>query len=193
MDSQEIRNRPSTYTSSSVRSSEIPDPKERADIRLLCPFSVPPGPEVAAVRIVKNVAYFWLFYTLFLWTGLSISLIPKRQLSLLLLIATSAVACSYLLLLRLLPSTAVLHRLIDRRLVLTLLAILIAVELVLTKAGIHLMVTLAIGTPIIIVHAFFRGRDDLCLNEEAYNPGELFFLLERKPKEKENILSTDEV
>ncbi|KAK4741703.1 hypothetical protein SAY87_025291 [Trapa incisa] len=201
MDAHELRSRPSGNTSPPF-SSETQDntadafaSKGREDFRLLCPFSLPPTPEAAVVRIVRNVAYFWLLYTLVLWIGLSISLIPERKLSLLFLVATSAVASSYLLLMRLLPDSSLLHRFVDRRLVVAALAVVAGVGLVMTLAGKHLGITMAIGTPIVLVHALMRAREDLCLNEEALNPGELFFLVEKKPKETEYDLlsSTEEV
>ncbi|GLT73416.1 hypothetical protein SLA2020_452770 [Shorea laevis] len=71
------------------------------------------------------------------------------------------------------PSESSETYVIDRRLVLALLAIVTAVELILTRAAIHLGVTLACGIPIILVHAILRVTDDLFVGEEACAAGEL--------------------
>ncbi|XP_030967440.1 uncharacterized protein LOC115987964 isoform X2 [Quercus lobata] len=71
-------------------------------------------------------------------------------------------------------------RIIDKRLVLTLLAIGTAVELILTRAAIHLLVSLACGIPIVLVHAVLRVSDDLFVGEEACAAGELVPLVHGK-------------
>ncbi|KAA8515831.1 hypothetical protein F0562_018558 [Nyssa sinensis] len=151
--------------------------KNRNNFKLICPFDIPSSPETAAVRIIRNLGHFGLYYTLFVWVILFIALIPKRKVSLIFFMAMTVVTCSYLFLLRLLPNSVVLHRIIDKRLVLALLAIVTAVELILTRSAIHLFVTLAAATPIILVHAVLRIRDDLFVGEEACAAGELLPLV----------------
>uniref|UniRef100_A0A5B7BZ06 PRA1 family protein n=1 Tax=Davidia involucrata TaxID=16924 RepID=A0A5B7BZ06_DAVIN len=154
--------------------------KNRNNFKLICPFNIPSSPETAAVRIIRNLGSFGLYYTLFVWVILFITLIPKRKVSLIFLVAMTVVTSLYLLLLRLLPNSVVLHRIIDKRLVLALLAIVTAVELILTRAAIHLFVTLAAATPVILVHAVVRVRDDLFVDEEACAAGELVPLVYKK-------------
>lgn len=83
--------------------------KRHNDFKLLCPFNIPLSPEAAAVRIIRNLGDFGLYYTLFVWIILFISLVPKRKVSLIFLVAMTVVTCLYLLLLRALPNSVVLQ------------------------------------------------------------------------------------
>jgi hypothetical protein len=163
--------------------------KKRNDFKLLFPFNMPLTPESAAVRIIRNLRYFGLYYSLFVWIILLISLVPRRKVSLIFLVVMTVVTSLYLVLLRALPNSVVLHRIIDKRLVLALLAIVTAVELILTRAAIHLFVTLACGIPIILVHAVLRVSDDLFVGEEACAAGELVPLVYGKTCDVESPAS----
>jgi len=79
----------------------------------------------------------------------------------------------YFLLLRAFPNSVVLHRIIDKRVVLALLAIATAVQLILTKAGIHLAVTLASSVPVLLVHAVLWASYDAFEVEDSSAKGEL--------------------
>ncbi|GLT73415.1 hypothetical protein SLA2020_452760 [Shorea laevis] len=170
--------RPIASSSTSASKADQPDEskdstrKNRNDFKLLCPFNIPLTPEAAAVRIIRNLRYFGLYYTLFVWIILFISLVPERKHSLIFLVDMTVVTCFFLILLRALPNSVVLQ-VIDRRLVLAVLAVVTAVELILTRAAIHLGVTLACGIPIILVHAILRVTDDLFVGEEACAAGGL--------------------
>ncbi|KAK6918674.1 Prenylated rab acceptor PRA1 [Dillenia turbinata] len=122
------------------------------DIKLVWPLNIPSTAEAAAARIIRNMGNFGLYYTIFVWIGLYISLIPARKVSLVWMVSTSVVACIYLLLLHDFP---ILQRIIGKSLVLPMFATGIVVELVLTEAAIHLLATLAIGFPIILLHSVF--------------------------------------
>ncbi|XP_059440154.1 PRA1 family protein F3-like [Corylus avellana] len=179
--------RPTASSSTSPSKGDRPDDskdstrKKRNDFKLLCPFNVPLSPEAAAVRIIRNLGYFGLYYTIFVWIILFISLVPKRKVSLIFLVAMTLVTCFYLILLRALPnSVGLLDKVIDKRLVLAFLAAVTAAELILTRAGIHLCVTLACGIPIILVHAVLRVTDDLFVGEETCAAGELVPLVSMK-------------
>ncbi|KAK9911120.1 hypothetical protein M0R45_035043 [Rubus argutus] len=174
--------RPSTTSTSSptLPTTHPHEPKDstprvRIEFSLCFPFNIPKTPEAAAARIIRNLGYFRLYYSLFIWIILFITLVPKRKLSLIFLVAMTALTCSYLALLRLVPadSVALQYKIIDRRLVLALLVIATMVELILTHAAIHLFVTLACVTPVILIHSVLRVRDDLCVEEEACAAGEL--------------------
>jgi hypothetical protein len=175
--------RPAASSLTSASKGDQPDyskdstRKKRNDFKLLCPFNVPGSPEATAVRIIRNLGYFGLYYTIFVWIILFISLVPKRKVSLIFLVAMTLVICFYLILLRALPNSV---GLLDKRLVLTFLAAVTAAELILTRAGIHLCVTLACGIPIILVHAVLRVTDDLFVGEEACAAGELVPLVSMK-------------
>lgn len=153
--------------------------KNRNNFKLICPFNLPPTPEAAAVRIIRNLSYFGLYYVLFMWVILFIALLPKRKVSLVFLVVMTVVTCLYVLVLRLLPISVVLHKVIDKRLVFALIVIVTAVEMVLTRAAIHFFVTVAAATPVVMVHAVLRVRDDLFVNEENCAAGELVPLVHK--------------
>ncbi|KAB2626881.1 PRA1 family protein B6-like [Pyrus ussuriensis x Pyrus communis] len=145
--------------------------KKRNDSKLFCLFNIPATPEATAVRIVRNFSYFGLYYTLFIFTILSITLVPQRKDSLIFLTVMTVVGCLYLVLLRVVPESLLLHKTVERLVVLVLLAIGTMIELILTDAAVHLFVTLASVIPILLVHAVFRVRDDVFV-EEAGGFGE---------------------
>lgn len=122
-------------------------------VALTWPFSIPSTAESAAARIVRNLARFKLLYALFIWGVLAIALIPARKVSLLLLSVTGNFTLLYALLLRAMPDSVVLHRLIDKRLVAALVVTGTAVEMILTRAGIHLVIVVVSCIPVILLHA----------------------------------------
>lgn len=132
---------------------KTPHQKQYKEFKFSCPFNIPLTPEASALRIIRNLANLGLYYTAFVWIILFITLIPKRKVSLILLVIMSYVTTLYLLLLRVYPSSNLLHRIIDKRFVLAVLAIATAVELIVTKAGIHLGVTLGCAMPVVLLHA----------------------------------------
>ncbi|OIV98700.1 hypothetical protein TanjilG_24871 [Lupinus angustifolius] len=148
---------PTTSTTPSSTSEtyepKAPHEKKHSDFKIFCPFNFPLTSEASAIRIIKNFENLGLYYTLFVWIVLFITLIPQRNVSLILLVIMTYVTTLYFLLLRACPNSEVLHKIIDKRFVLGLLAIATALQLILTKAGIHLAVTLACTVPIVLVHA----------------------------------------
>ncbi|KAL6008336.1 hypothetical protein ACLOJK_033845 [Asimina triloba] len=149
-------------------------------------FSIPSTPEALVKCVIRNLAYFQFHNIFFVWLILFVSLVPRRHISLIFLVGTTAVACLYLLLLRAVPDSMVLHRIIDRRLVLAFLGIVAAVEFILTHAVIHLLVSLATGIPIILFHVVFRSQDDLFVSERASAAGELVPLVDKKESKTES-------
>ncbi|KAJ1443642.1 Prenylated rab acceptor PRA1 [Sesbania bispinosa] len=143
------------------------------DLKFYCPINIPLTAEAAAVRIIRNLGNLGLYYTLFVWIILFITLIPQRKVSLILLVIMTYVTSLYLLLLRACPNSVLLHRIIDKRVILTLLAIATAVQLILTEAGIHLAVTLACSMPIVLIHAVLWAGCDAYEIEDASATGEL--------------------
>jgi len=163
--------------------------RNRNNFKLICPFNLPPTAEAAAVRIIRNLSYFGLYYVIFMWVILFIALLPKRKVSLIFLVAMTVVTCLYLLLLRLLPDSVVLHKVIDKRLVFALIVIVTTVEMVLTRAAIHFFVTVGAATPVVMVHAVLRVRDDLFATEEDCAAGELVPLVHKQTGDVESSTS----
>lgn len=166
---------PTTSTPSSKAETYEPKglhEKQYRDFKIYCPFNIPLTSEAAAVRIISNLGNLGLYYTLFVWIVLFITLIPQRKVSLILLVIMSYVTTLYCLLLRSCPNSVVLHKIIDKRFVLFLLALATTVQLVVTQAGIHLAVTLACTMPIVLVHAVFWVNLDAFESEDGSGIGE---------------------
>ncbi|XP_028804641.1 uncharacterized protein LOC114759603 [Neltuma alba] len=153
---------------------KAPREKQFKDFNLYCPVNIPLTPVSAALRIIRNLGNLGLYYTLFVWIILFIALIPERKVSLILLVIMSYVTTLYLLLLRAYPSSYVLHRVIDKRFVLALLAIATMVQLIVTRAGIHLGVTLACSMPLVLFHSvLWISHQEISENIEASGVEEL--------------------
>ncbi|KAE9622098.1 hypothetical protein Lal_00032984 [Lupinus albus] len=163
----------STTPSSTTYEPKEPNEKKHSDFKFFCPFNIPLTSEASAIRIIKNLENLGLYYTLFVWIVLFITLIPQRKVSLILLVIMTYVTTLYILLLRACPNSEVLHKIIDKRFVLALLAIATSVQLILTKAGIHLAVTLACTIPIVLVHAVLWVSFDAFEVEDGSVSGEL--------------------
>ena len=143
-------------------------------------FAAPPDAEAAAVLAVRNLRSFRLHYALLL-----ASLFPCRHATMLFLMAASKLALFYGALLKAFPTSALLRRVIDRRLVVALALAVILIELALTRSLPQLLLAVGIGLPIILLHAVFRVRDDLLEDgdEKAAavgGAGELASVLEKK-------------
>ncbi|KAI4387837.1 hypothetical protein MLD38_000231 [Melastoma candidum] len=138
------------------------------DLKFVFPFDMPASPEALAIRIIKNLSRFCLFYSLLLWAGLTISLVPIRRTSLHILLSMTAVTNSFLILLRLMPQPMFLHRAMDKAAVLLTLGIVTVIALILTGAAMHMFLTSAIGVPVVLVHAAF-WKDDLQLGINGGN------------------------
>ncbi|KAF8028527.1 hypothetical protein BT93_E1219 [Corymbia citriodora subsp. variegata] len=173
-----ITQRPPTVYSSTPLMETPNEPKVKPlnDIKLAFPLGLQATLEVMAARIIKNLSHFGLFYTLVLWIGLSISLVPARQFSLLLLMATNIINNQYLIMLRLMPNSICMYKAVDKMLVLVPLVIVTTVALILREAVIHFFTNLGIVIPVILVHKVL-WRDSGFVNKEAPAsapaPGEL--------------------
>uniref|UniRef100_A0A0D9XMI8 PRA1 family protein n=1 Tax=Leersia perrieri TaxID=77586 RepID=A0A0D9XMI8_9ORYZ len=69
-------------------------------------------------------------------------------------------------LLRAFPNSSLLRRLLDRRLVAAVFVALVLADIAAAGAVANLLAALAVGVPVIVLHASFRLRDDL----EAASP-----------------------
>lgn len=117
------------------------------------PLSIPSTPEKAAIRIVKNMVAFGLYYLLFIYIVLFITLIPKRKVSLTYLAGFKEIGFLYLVFVRCLPRTFFLNHGVCKFLVLFGLCIASVVLMIVTKAGLHLMIVLVSAVPVILFHA----------------------------------------
>ncbi|KAF7848334.1 hypothetical protein BT93_L2087 [Corymbia citriodora subsp. variegata] len=133
----------------------------------------------------QDLCHFGLFYALVLWVGLSISLMPRRKVSLLLLMATTIITNQYFMMLQLMPKSICMRRTFDKMVVLVLMPIVTTVGLIVRQAAVHLFVTLGIGLPVMLVHVVF-WRDGPFVNEEASTstPGELGYLVDGRIAKK---------
>ncbi|KAL6547317.1 hypothetical protein OROMI_023038 [Orobanche minor] len=141
------------------------------------PFDIPSSLESAALRIVRNLESFSLYYATFVWTLLFVALIPKRKVSVVCLVATTEVAFLYSLMMCALPDSVILHTTIDKRIV-YFLFVVTAVELILSKAGLHLLIVLSVTVPIVMLIATLTKRD-IAVDEEV-GVGEMVCLVEEK-------------
>ncbi|RDX79041.1 PRA1 family protein F2, partial [Mucuna pruriens] len=172
---------PSTADTEELAEPKGPHEKFYSNIKIYCPINIPSTSEDAGVRIMRNMVNFGLYYTLFVWIILFITLIPRRKVSLILLVIMTYVTTLYCLLLRAFPNSVVLHRIIDKRAVLALLAVATAVQLILTEA-----VTLASSVPLVLVHAVLWASYDTFQVEDASTRGELAPLASHKETVPDN-------
>ncbi|KAK9120995.1 hypothetical protein Syun_018612 [Stephania yunnanensis] len=154
---------------------------KRSDTRIGFFISVPSSVEATAMRIIGNFRSYIMYYTLVVWVILFISLVPRRRIALLFLVLVSLVTSNYLLLLRALPNSVVLHRHIDKRLVLFMLLIVTVVGIIVTRGGIHLLASIGIGLPLILLHAILTVPNDLPTSEDAAAAATAAFVGESDP------------
>ncbi|KAI9112733.1 hypothetical protein K1719_016236 [Acacia pycnantha] len=70
----------STPSSSNYQPYEPKAPHEKHfTLNFYCPFNIPQNPEAAALRMIRNLGNLGLYYTLFVWIILFITLIPERK------------------------------------------------------------------------------------------------------------------
>jgi hypothetical protein len=124
-------------------------------------FSPAADAEAAAVRAVRNLRTFRFHYAVVQWVLLLSSLAPRHRASVLFLMAASKGLLLYGGLLKAFPNSALLRRLLDRRLVGALFVALVLADLTAAGAVDKLLFALAAGVPVVLLHAAFRVRDDL--------------------------------
>lgn len=119
-------------------------------------------------RIKTNLAYFRMNYAIIMLVVLFLSLL-WYPISLIVFVVLMA---GWLLLYFLRDEPLVIfHYTIDDRVVLAVLAVVTIGLLLLTGATINILVSILIGLAVVVVHAFFRKTEDLCLDEEGVGAG----------------------
>ncbi|CAN0898304.1 PRA1 family protein D [Linum grandiflorum] len=135
------------------------------ELLTLSAFSRPFSVGEATVRIKRNSAYFRVNYAMVVLFILFLSLL-WQPLSMIVFLIVLCFAWFFLFFFRDQP-LVVLGRTVDDRLVLTLLAAVTLLALILTGGGIWLnvLVSVSIGLGIVVLHAAFRGTEDLYSDE----------------------------
>ncbi|WCJ41316.1 hypothetical protein M5689_022195 [Euphorbia peplus] len=133
----------------------------RPEFKIVCPMNIPSSLGAAAIRTRKNLSHFALHYTHFIWIILFITLIPRRKVSLILLVIMTYVASLYLLLVQALPKTNITAKILDKRLVLSVIVLATVIQLIATHAGLHLVFTLVGTLPVILVHVVFWVKEEM--------------------------------
>ncbi|KAJ3689924.1 hypothetical protein LUZ61_019088 [Rhynchospora tenuis] len=148
-------------------------------------FGFPSDAESGAVRVVRNIRTFKVHYAAILWMFLLASLFPHHRPSMLLLMASSKAILCYAVLLKAFPSSTILRRVLDRRLVAVVFIVVVVGELVATRAVESLKMAACVGFPVVGLHALLRIRDDLLIAEEADANGDEVAASAVVEKEKE--------
>ncbi|KAM4087489.1 hypothetical protein ACJW30_10G181500 [Castanea mollissima] len=117
----------------------------------------------ATARVKRNLDHFRVNYTLIALFILFLSLL-WHPISMIVFLAIF-VAWYFLYLLRDRP-LLIFHITVDDRIVLALLSIITIVALVLTAVWLNVLVALLIAAAIVVLHATFRGTDDLYFDDE---------------------------
>lgn len=134
--------------------------KKLSTLAFSFPFDIPASPESGAIRIVRNLENYSLYYATFIWTVLFIALVPDhRDESVIFLVATTEVAFIYSLLLRAYPDSFVLNSIVDKRFVFFVLFVVGAIGMIATDAEVHLFIVLASTIPVVILHAALSKRE----------------------------------
>ncbi|KAI3803374.1 hypothetical protein L1987_31525 [Smallanthus sonchifolius] len=131
-------------------------------------INFPHGVSEAFPRVKTNIGYFRMNYAIIMLFILFLSLLWE-PISLIVFVVLMA-AWLFLYFLRDEP-LMIFHRVIDDRVVLTVLSVVTFVSLLLTGATKNILVSVLVGLVVVVVHAVLRRTDDLCLDEDGVEAG----------------------
>ncbi|KAI3716350.1 hypothetical protein L6452_23623 [Arctium lappa] len=131
-------------------------------------INFPHGISEAYSRVKTNTGYFRMNYAILVLLILFLSLF-WHPISLIVFVVLMAVWL-FLYFLRDEP-LVIFHRVIDDRVVLTVLSVLTLVLLLLTGATMNILISVLVGIVVVVIHAVFRKTDDLSLDEEGAEAG----------------------
>ncbi|KAI3775102.1 hypothetical protein L1987_49670 [Smallanthus sonchifolius] len=134
----------------------------------LASINFPHGVSEAFPRIKTNIGYFRMNYAIIMLLILFLSLL-WQPISLIVFVVLMA-AWLFLYFLRDEP-LVIFHRLIDDRVVLTVLSVVTLVLLLLTGATKNILVSVLVGLVVVVVHGVLRRTDNLCLDEDGVEAG----------------------
>ncbi|XP_030945489.1 PRA1 family protein F3-like [Quercus lobata] len=157
---------PSTSTTTANAADRSVFATRRPWRELVQPFSSFTRPDTlgeATARFKRNLGHFRVNYTFIALLILFLSLL-WHPISMIVFLAIF-VAWSFLYFLRDRP-LLLFHITVDDRIVLALLFIITIVALVLTDVWLNVLVSLLIADAIVVLHAIFRGTEDLYYDDE---------------------------
>ncbi|XP_074573784.1 PRA1 family protein D-like [Curcuma longa] len=150
-------------------------------------FALPVDDEAAAVRAVRNLRSFRFHYAFLLWILVLASLFSRHRPTMLFLMAASKLALFFGAFLKVFPNSTLLRRIVDRRVMSAFLVFVIGAEIVATGAVLQFLLAMAVGVPLVLLHAVFRVRDDLATDvvetAAVANGGEFRQMAEKEKKE----------
>ncbi|CAN4089075.1 unnamed protein product [Withania somnifera] len=127
-------------------------------------FNLPSGISDAISRIKTNFSYFQTNYAIIVLGIVFLSLL-WHPISLIVFVVLLAVWLFFYFLRD--EPLVIFGRLISDRVVLIVLAVLTLGLLLFTGATSNILISLAVGVVVVLIHASIRKTDDLCVDEEA--------------------------